>query len=71
MVLTSLKTTGSQKVEGPNPSSSTKKTNKASDSSNYLSTTHNSNTQLALLLHRLIEGFLTILQGRKQVSDHH
>ena len=50
--------TGSQKVEGPNPSSSTKKTNKASDTSNYLSTTHNSNTQLAVPLHRLIEGFL-------------
>ena len=50
--------TGSQKVEGPNPSSSTKKTNKANDTANYLSTTHNSNTQLAVPLHRLIEGFL-------------
>ncbi len=47
--------TGSQKVEGPNPSSSTKKTNKANDTSNYLSTTHNSNTQLAVPLHRLGE----------------
>jgi len=50
--------TGSQKVEGPNPSSSTKRTNKTSDTANYLSTTHNSNTQLAVPLHHLIEGFL-------------
>ena len=50
--------TGSQKVEGPNPSSSTKRINRAKDSSSYLSTTHNCDTQLALPLHRLIEGFL-------------
>ncbi len=50
--------TGSQKVEGPNPSSSTNETNKAHDTLNYLSTTRNSNTQLVVPLHRLIEGFL-------------
>ena len=47
--------TGSQKVEGSNPSSST---TTASDSSNYLLTGDNSYTQLAIPLQRLIEGFL-------------
>ena len=37
---------------------STKRTNKASDTANYLSTAHNYNTQLAVPLHRLIAGFL-------------
>ncbi len=50
--------TGSQKVGGSNPPSSTKKAKTANSTSNYLSTTHNSNTQLAIPLHRLIEGFL-------------
>ena len=50
--------TGSQKVEGSNPSSSTKIVDKANPISKYLSTRSNSYTQLAIPLQRLIEGFL-------------
>ncbi|MFC1984517.1 tyrosine-type recombinase/integrase [Chloroflexota bacterium] len=50
--------TGSQKVEGSNPSSSTKEVNTANTSSNYLSTSSNSYMRLAIPLERLIEGFL-------------
>ena len=48
----------SQKVGGSSPPSSTKKPNKANQPLQYLSTSSNSNTQLAIPLHRLIEGFL-------------
>ena len=50
--------TGSQKVGGSNPPSSTKKANTANPTSKELSTNPNSHTQLALSLERLIEGFL-------------
>ena len=50
--------TGSQKVGGSNPPSSTKETNTANPVSKYLSTSRNSYTQLDILLERLIEGFL-------------
>ena len=50
--------TGSQKVGGSNPPSSTKKANTANSTLKYLSTSPNSYTQLAILLDRLIEGFL-------------
>jgi len=50
--------TGSQKVGGSNPPSSTKEANTANTTSNYLSISSNSYTQLAIPLHRLIEGFL-------------
>jgi len=50
--------TGSQKVEGPNPSSSTKETEIASYKSNQLLISSNSYTQLAIPLYRLFEGFL-------------
>ena len=47
--------TGSQKVVGSNPISST---NSRKDPTEYLSIGSNSYTQLAIPLHRLIEGFL-------------
>jgi site-specific recombinase XerD len=50
--------TGSQKVGGSNPPSSTKKANTANQSSQYLSIRSNSYTQLAIPLQRLIDGFL-------------
>ena len=50
--------TGSQKVEGSNPSSSTNEATKANTTSKYLSISPNSYTQLAIPLDRLIEGFL-------------
>ena len=50
--------TGSQKVGGSNPPSSTKEAKEANTPSNYLSNRPNSYAQLAILLHRLIEGFL-------------
>ena len=50
--------TGSQKVGGSNPPSSTNKANTANAISKHLSSRFNSYTQLAIPLHRLIEGFL-------------
>ena len=50
--------TGSQKVEGSNPSSSTKRAKEANQESQYLSIRSNSYTQLAISLDRLIDGFL-------------
>ena len=50
--------TGSQKVEGSNPSSSTKEANTANTNLEHLSTRSNSYTQIAIPLQRLIEGFL-------------
>ena len=50
--------TGSQKVGGSNPPSSTFEATTANTTSNYLSISPNSYTQLAIPLHRLIEGFL-------------
>jgi site-specific recombinase XerD len=50
--------TGSQKVVGSNPISSTNTTKVANPISKDLSTHSNSHTQLAILLERLIEGFL-------------
>jgi len=53
-----LESTGSQKVEGSNPSSSTKRANTANPTLIHLSTGPNSYTQLAIPLDRLIKGFL-------------
>jgi len=50
--------TGSQKVEGSNPSSSTKQTVTTKHDPQQLSTSSNSYTKLAIPLERLIEGFL-------------
>ena len=50
--------TGSQKVGGSNPPSSTKITDTANPTSKHLSTSPKSYTQLAISLQRLIEGFL-------------
>ncbi len=50
--------TGSQKVEGSNPSSSTKVVNTANTISEHLSIRSNSYAQLAIPLDRLIDGFL-------------
>ena len=50
--------TGSQKVEGSNPSSSTKEAKEANQNSQYLSIRSKSCMQLAIPLDRLIEGFL-------------
>jgi site-specific recombinase XerD len=50
--------TGSQKVVGSNPISSTNNPSEANINSSHLSTSPNSYTQLAIPLHRLIEGFL-------------
>jgi site-specific recombinase XerD len=50
--------TGSQKVEGSNPSSSTKKPKTANTTLTYLSISPHSYAQLAIPLDRLIEGFL-------------
>ncbi len=50
--------TGSQKVVGSNPISSTIKPSKAKTSLSHLLTRSNSYTQLAIPLHRLIEGFV-------------
>ena len=53
-----LGSTGSQKVAGSNPASSTKKAITANPTSNNLSTSPNSYNQLAIPLQRLIEGLL-------------
>ncbi len=50
--------TGSQKVGGSNPPSSTKEANTANSTLKYLSTIPNSYTQLPIPLECLIEGFL-------------
>lgn len=50
--------TGSVKVAGSNPASSTNKSAKANQALQYLSIRSNSYTQLAIPLDRLIEGFL-------------
>ena len=50
--------TGSQKVGGSNPPSSTKQVNTANITSKYLTASPNSYTQLSIPLDRLIEGFL-------------
>ncbi len=50
--------TGSVKVVGSNPASSTNKSTKANQALQYLSIRSNSYTQLAIPLDRLIEGFL-------------
>jgi len=50
--------TGSQKVVGSNPISSTNNPSEANINSNHLSTSQDSYTQLDIPLHRLIEGFL-------------
>ena len=53
-----LESTGSQKVAGSNPASSTKKAITANPTSNNLSTSPNSYNQLAIPIEHLIEGFL-------------
>jgi site-specific recombinase XerD len=58
MVTLCKQLTGSQKVVGSNPISSTNTSNTPNTSSEHLSTSPNSYTQLAIPLHRLIEGFL-------------
>jgi hypothetical protein len=57
--------TGSQKVGGSNPPSSTSKAKAANSTSNYLSTIHSSNTQLAIPLHRLIAGCIRCIISAK------
>ncbi len=50
--------TGSQKVGGSNPPSSTREAKEANQDTQYLSIRSNSCTQLAVPLDRLVEGFL-------------
>jgi hypothetical protein len=57
MTITMLKSTGSQKVVGSNPISSTNNPYKANINSNHLSTSQDSHTQLDIPLHRLINMF--------------
>ena len=58
MVTTLLKSTGSQKVRGSTPLSSTKTNSTRNTKSNHLLTSQNSYRSLSIPLHRLIEGFL-------------
>ena len=58
MIKMSLVETGSQKVRGSSPLSSTKDAREAKDSSEHLSIGSNSYKQLAIPLDRLIDGFL-------------
>ena len=61
--------TGSQKVEGSNPSSSTKLANTANPDLKHLSTGSKSYTQLAIPLKRLIEGFLLSCKVENKSPD--